>query len=101
METYAPAKKYQSRPYDTQSVKVPPHSIEAEQSVLGGIMLDHRAWDTIVDHVSEADFYRHDHRLIYRSMQKLSDAGKPLDVLTVTESLRELHQLDNAGGEIY
>ena len=49
----------------------------------------------------EADFYRHDHRLIYRVMAKSAEQGKPIDVLTVTESLRELHELDNAGGEVY
>jgi replicative DNA helicase len=86
---------------NTDYVKIPPHSIEAEQSVLGGLMLDNRAWDQIADRVSEADFYRHDHRLIYRVMAKLSELSKPLDVLTVSESLRELHELENSGGEVY
>lgn len=89
------------RPVDTDFVKIPPHSIEAEQSVLGGLMLDNRAWDTIADRVKEADFYRQDHRLIYRVMAKLSETSKPLDVLTVSESLRELRELENAGGEVY
>ncbi len=83
------------------AVKVPPHSIEAEQSVLGGLMLDNRAWDQIVDRVRESDFYRHDHRLIYRVMSKLSTHSKPLDVLTVSEALREISELENAGGEVY
>ena len=86
---------------DTDAVKIPPHSIEAEQSVLGGMMLDNRAWDQVADRLREADFYRHDHRLIYRVMSRLSEQSKPLDVLTVSESLRELHELDNAGGEVY
>lgn len=86
---------------DTNTLKIPPHSVEAEQSVLGGVMLDNRAWDQIADRVREHDFYRHDHRLIYRVMAKLSGQNKPLDVLTVSESLREIHELENAGGEVY
>ena len=102
MEAPISTKRYKpDRPTDADAVKVPPHSIEAEQSVLGGLMLDNRAWDQIADRVREVDFYRHDHRLIYRVMAKLSDQSKPLDVLTVAEALRELHELDNAGGEVY
>lgn len=101
MEAQASAKRYNKRHTDTDSVKVPPHSIEAEQSVLGGLMLDNRAWDQIADRVREEDFYRYDHRLIYRVMSKLAEQNKPLDVLTVSEALRELHELDNAGGEVY
>lgn len=95
----------QSRPkprsFDTDTVKIPPHSVEAEQSVLGGIMLDNRAWDQIADRVHEEDFYRYDHRLIYRVMNKLVESNKPVDVLTVSESLREIKELENAGGEVY
>lgn len=94
-------KSYTPRLLDTDNVKIPPHSIEAEQSVLGGLMLENRAWDQIADRVREADFYRHDHRLIYRVMEKLSNQTKPLDVLTVSEALREINELENAGGEIY
>lgn len=83
------------------SAKVPPHSIEAEQSVLGGLMLDHQGWDRIADRLREHDFYRHDHRLIYRAMEKLAHHNKPIDVLTVAEMLRDLRELDNAGGEVY
>ncbi len=103
METYSPAKRYSTRAIDvdTDAVKIPPHSIDAEQSVLGGLMLDNRAWDLIVDRVRESDFYRHDHRLIYGVMAKLTHQNKPLDVLTVTEALKDLHELDNAGGEVY
>lgn len=93
--------KQPTRAFDADMVKVPPHSVEAEQSVLGGVMLDNRAWDQIADRVREEDFYRHDHRLIYRVIAKLSAQNKPLDVLTVSEALRELHELENAGGEVY
>ena len=85
----------------SHAVKVPPHSIEAEQSVLGGLMLDNRAWDQVVDRVRENDFYRNDHRLIFKVMSRLIEHSKPIDVLTVSEALREKHQLDEAGGEVY
>ncbi|MDR3491713.1 MAG: replicative DNA helicase [Gammaproteobacteria bacterium] len=102
MEIQSSTKRYKKNPTATpsDSVKVPPHSIEAEQSVLGGLMIDNRAWDTIADRVRENDFYRYDHRLIYRVMGKLSAQNKPLDVLTVAESLREINELENAGGEV-
>lgn len=83
------------------NVKVPPHSIEAEQSVLGGLMLENRGWDQVADRVREHDFYRHDHRLIFRVMDKLSNQNKPIDVLTVAEALREINEIENAGGEVY
>lgn len=94
-------KRTKNRTVEPQSVKIPPHSIEAEQSVLGGLMLDNRAWDMVADRVREADFYRYDHRLIFRTMARLSEQSKPLDVLTVSEGLREVQELDNAGGEVY
>jgi len=100
METFSPNKRYKDTTARTDALKVPPHSIEAEQSVLGGLMLDNRAFDQIADRVKEHDFYRHDHRLIYRVMSKLSNQNKPLDVLTVAESLREINELENAGGEV-
>jgi replicative DNA helicase len=63
--------------YDLQTaaLKVPPHSIEAEQAVLGGLMLDNNAWERVLDQVSDGDFYRHDHRLIFRAIAKLADAN--------------------------
>lgn len=83
------------------AVKVPPHSAEAEQSVLGGLMLDGRAWDQIVDRLRQEDFYRHENRLIFKAMGRLVEQNKPIDVLTVSEALREMHELDQAGGEVY
>lgn len=83
------------------SLKVPPHSLDAEQSVLGGLMLDNRAWDNVADRLRDTDFYRHEHRLIFRVMGRLIESQKPLDVLTVSESLREMHELDQVGGEVY
>lgn len=101
METFAPTKRFKNKIQDTAQVKIPPHSIEAEQSVLGGLMLDNRAWDLIADRIKQPDFYRHDHRLIYGVMARLAEQNKPLDVLTVSEALREIHELENAGGDVY
>ena len=62
-------------------IKLPPHSLEAEQSLIGGVLLDNQAWERIADLVSEVDFYRDDHRRIYRHITKLIDQGRPADVL--------------------
>ncbi len=89
------------RDLQTDAVKVPPHSDEAEQSVLGGLMLDNKAWDKIVDRISEQDFYRNDHRLIFNTMTELARRDKPFDVLTLAESLKEYDRLSEVGGEVY
>ncbi len=86
---------------EVANVKVAPHSIEAEQSVLGGLMLDNNAWDTASEVVTEEHFYRHDHRLIYRMMQKLVNNQQPLDVVTLSEELDRTGDLDKAGGLDY
>jgi replicative DNA helicase len=83
------------------SPKVPPHSQEAEQSVLGALMLDNRAWDRIADRISADDFYRNDHRLIFSVMAHLVERHQPLDVLTLTEALKAREQLTAIGGEAY
>ena len=70
-----------------ESLRVPPHSIEAEQSVLGGLLLDNAAWDRIADFINEDDFYRYDHRVIFQHVVKLINATKPADVITVYEAL--------------
>ncbi len=82
-------------------IKIPPHSIEAEQSVLGGLMLDNQTWDRIVEIVQEKDFYRHEHRLIFQAMHDLSQRNNPFDVLTLAETLKNKGNLDNVGGEMY
>lgn len=84
-----------------EALKLPPHSVEAEQSVLGGALLDASAWDKIADLIGEQDFYRNEHRLIYRHIARLSDQAKPLDVITVAESLENSGELDRAGGLAY
>lgn len=82
-------------------LKLPPHSVEAEQSVLGGLLLENEAWDRIADLVGMEDFYRHDHRLIYEHISRLVEHNKPADMVTVAESLQNTAQLDSVGGIAY
>jgi len=84
-----------------QRLKVPPHSIEAEQSLLGGLMLDHQSWDKIADVITEPDFYRKDHRLIFAAIASLAEDANPCDVVTVSECLDNRGELDSAGGLEY
>ena len=86
---------------ETQKLKVPPHSIEAEQSILGGLMLDNSKWDVVGDRVIEDDFYRQNHKLIFRVIAKLASNGAALDVVTVAEQLETVGELENAGGMAY
>src|SRR5512132_446158 len=92
-----------SEPADPQllALKVPPHSVEAEQSLLGGLLLDNQAFDRIADLVIAEDFYRDDHRRIYRHLAKLIEHGKPADVVTVAESIEASEDKDRTGGPAY
>ncbi len=82
-------------------LKVPPHSVEAEQAVLGGLMLDDSVWDSVVDELYAEDFYRGEHRLIFAVMVEQVESGKPVDVVTLVEALDKRGELDNAGGIDY
>ena len=86
---------------ETRSLKVPPHSIEAEQSVLGGLFLDKDALIKVVERVQADDFYRQDHRIIFNAISALDGEGKPFDLVTVAEWLESHQQLDDAGGLPY
>jgi len=81
--------------------KVPPHSLEAEQSVLGGLMLSATAWDQIADVVSEVDFYREDHRLIFQAINDLHECSQPCDAVTVTEWFESHGKIDQVDGGNY
>lgn len=83
------------------SLRVPPHSIEAEQSVLGGLLLDNAAYDRVIDLVTAEDFYRFDHRLIFQNITKLIAASRPADVITVFESLSLVGKAEEVGGLAY
>ncbi len=86
---------------DIDSIKTPPHSLEAEQAVLGGIMLDPGAWERVSEAVVGADFYRDDHRKIFRAIAKLAGDGHPIDAVTVFEQLEREGQADGVGGLSY
>ena len=81
-----------------ESLRLPPHSVEAEQSLLGGLMLDRRAWDQVADAVGADDFYRADHKLIFVAIGELAERDLPADAVTVSEHLERQGQLDDAGG---
>jgi len=85
----------------TSALNIPPHSLSAEQSVLGGLMLDNEAWDKIADKVAEEDFYRADHRLIFRALADLADDNRPFDVVTLSGWLEKNQKLEEAGGLAY
>lgn len=98
----APASRQVSRSNQGVTPKVPPHSAEAEQSVLGALMLDHRSWEQVADRVSAEDFYRIEHRLIFEAILKLSTRNQPFDVLTVAEALKQDNKLAQLpAGEAY
>lgn len=83
------------------SLRTPPHSIDAEQSVLGGLLLDNRAWESVSEVLEDSDFYSHKHRNIYRAIKSLVDQEQPVDVVTVSEELEELGTLEEVGGIAY
>ena len=80
------------------TLKLPPHSIEAEQSLIGGLLLDNTAWDRIGDVVAEGDFDRDDHRRNFRHISRLIEVGRPADVLTVAESIANADEVEQTGG---
>ena len=86
---------------DVARLRVPPHSVEAEQSVLGGLLLDNGAWDRIADLLGESDFYRYEHRLIFAAVASLVNSTKPADVITVFERLQSFGNAEECGGLAY
>lgn len=86
---------------DLHALKVPPHSLEAEQAVLGGLMLDNNAFDDVAEIVTEVDFYRREHRLIFRSIIQLAEESQPFDVVTLGEALIKGGLSDEVGGLAY
>lgn len=82
-------------------LRVPPHSLQAEQSVLGGLMLDNQCWDNVADKVSADDFYRKDHRLIFEAIAELAKKDEPFDVVTISEVLGQADELESVGGLAY
>lgn len=87
--------------YPDENVRSAPHNLQAEQSVIGGLMLDNQAYQKIAHLVLESDFYREDHRLIYRSLQSLAEENKPMDWITLVDWLEKNDSLELAGGSVY
>jgi len=84
-----------------EHLRVPPHSLQAEQSVLGGLMLDNECWDSVAEKVASEDFYRKDHRLIFDSIANLAKKDEPFDVITISEVLGQSGDLESVGGLAY
>ncbi len=91
----------QARKKTSDPLKRPPHSIEAEQAILGGLMLENQAWDKISLTLCEADFYRSEHRVLFRAMVSLAHKNQPFDLVTLVDHLKAMHDLEDAGGETY
>ena len=85
----------------TEALKVPPHSIEAEQSVLGGLLLDNESWEKTADFLVEHDFYRRDHQLIFRGIAALFEQSQPVDVITLAEYHDTRGELEQVGELAY
>ncbi|QHM72761.1 replicative DNA helicase [Mixta intestinalis] len=94
-------KSNEVRDRQVEGLKLPPHSLEAEQSVLGGLMLDNERWDNVSERVVAEDFYSRPHRLIFSEMQRLLEAGQPIDLITLSDSLEQRGELDMVGGFAY
>ena len=85
----------------TEALKLPPYSVEAEQSVLGGLMIDNSSWDDVADMITEVDFYRKEHRLIFSAIVALSEESQPCDAVTLSEWLDNNNELQTVGGLSY
>ncbi len=86
---------------NVHALRVPPHTVEAEQAVLGGLLLAEHAWDEVADLLSEEDFYRHEHRLIFRAVADLARQRRPADAVTLMDHLQSFGLLEEAGGREY
>ncbi len=84
-----------------EKLKIPPHSIEAEQSVLGSMLIDKDSWDKVAEQVTDNDFYNRSHQIIYRAIVRLLSRNEPVDLITVSEELEQHDELEDAGGFAY
>lgn len=83
------------------ALKMAPHSLEAEQAVLGGLLLDNQAWDQVAERLTDQDFYRYEHRLIFQAISQLEARSQPFDPITLSETLKAMGELEHIGGEVY
>ena len=84
-ENYSP-----SRDHAVEKLKVPPNSMQAEQAVLGSLMLDNQTWDSVADKIIESDFYRRNHQLIFRTIEQLAEKQVPFDIVTLSDVQEDL-----------
>ncbi|CDZ78791.1 Replicative DNA helicase [Legionella massiliensis] len=91
----------QTRKNAVDPLRRPPHSAEAEQSIIGGLMLDNQVWDKVSSKLCETDFYRTEHRILFRAITDLAKKDQPFDVVTLLDTLKSTNDLDDAGGETY
>jgi replicative DNA helicase len=101
MAVLQPVARPESADSQLVALRVPPHSVEAEQSLLGALLLDNHAFDRVADLVTAEDFYRDDHRRIWRHIAKLAEGGKPADVVTIADSIEHSEDKDKTGGPAY
>lgn len=101
MEEKPQTKRRKSSDKALDAIKELPHSVEAEQAVIGGLLLDNMAWDRVADRASESDFYRNDHRILFRAIADLARRNQPFDLVTLKDYLTSQGELENAGGEFY
>ncbi|MDO6477473.1 replicative DNA helicase [Alteromonas sp. 1_MG-2023] len=90
-----------SKDKNVEKLKVPPHSIEAEQAVLGSMLIDRESWDKVAELVTDTDFYNHSHQVIFKVILKLLGESQPVDLITVSEALEHRNELEDAGGFAY
>ena len=86
---------------NVEKLQVPPHSIEAEQSVIGSMLIDPESWDKVAEIVTESDFYNRSHQIIFTAILKLLSDSIPVDIITVSEELEKHNHLEDAGGLAY
>src|SRR3954467_708247 len=101
MDLAQPAARNEPQDPQLLSLKVPPHSVEAEQSLLGALLLDNQAFDRVADLIGADDFYRDDHRRIFRHVSRLIEHNRPADMVTVAESIEASEDKDKTGGAAY
>jgi replicative DNA helicase len=101
MTTVAVAQPVAREDAQLVALKVPPHSVEAEQSLIGALLLDNQAFDKVADVVTAEDFYRDDHRRIFRHVSRLIEHNRPADMVTVAESIEASEDKDKTGGAAY
>jgi replicative DNA helicase len=101
LSAFDPSMETLSDSDELHKLKVPPHSLEAEQSVLGALLLDNGQWDNVAESVTPEDFYRQEHRIIFRVMERMAGEAKPFDIVTLGNELERDNQLDTVGGRAY